>query len=448
MMERMFAILLLVTMLHPYTYGHDYYPMAKEGKVWNMTHGDNTTFKYTTMGDTIISQQDYKKLWVCDPSRYSDDNWHYFAAVRDADKKVFIVYEDNKEEILLYDFNEKYGYWDKYRTYGNDNVNAESPKGDTLFVFSDGSPVELVAFNWFVYNGEKRGVQRVVSMNSSTQNEWFVEGVGATASFGDPFAFGLLSKKPKLEWKGGGLLSCWEDDRCVFTHDLCQLIPTLNCSDNYNDTYPPVLREGRTWNYRSADGRKVELQVRGDSLTKSGMLFKKLYARGPESDNDEWSFRVLLSERGKQVFCLSDERLLFDFAMPGNTLESVDGKEFFNIVGCDSIYSANHAYRRIKMRGNKDGHEVAASMIEGIGSDRGILPFVGWSTIEEMGYEFLSCYDRDVCIYDVSTVVESILHVSSSHTTSNGIFDLQGRRLLSKPKKGVYIENGRKRVVQ
>ena len=29
-----------------------------------------------------------------------------------------------------------------------------------------------------------------------------------------------------------------------------------------------------------------------------------------------------------------------------------------------------------------------------------------------------------------------------------GVYDLQGRRLTQKPEKGVYIENGRKRVVK
>ena len=382
----------------------DYHPISKEGKVWNMKRGNNTTFMYAVKGDTIISQQSYKKLLIRDNERYGDEGWHYFAAVRDAERKVCIVYAGYAEEILLYDFNEKHGYYDKHG-------GADGQRGDTLFVFNDGSPVELIAFNWFVSNGEKRGVQRVGSKYSTTQDEWFMEGIGATASFGDPFAFGLLSVKPKLEDRGGGLVSCWDGSRCWFTHEQCRFIPTYNYSDSYNDTYTPMLRDGRVWNYLMADSRRVSYRVAGDSLATNGMAYKKLYARGlPEYDDDEWHYVALLRESGRQVYSsssLPDEQLVFDFD---------------KFVAGDS------------------------ELIEGIGNNSGILPAVGLDLAEERLFAFVSCYDGDICIFDAMKEMSGIKSTRGVTASTLQVFDLHGRRLTSKPEKGVYIEGGRKRV--
>ena len=42
----------------------------------------------------------------------------------------------------------------------------------------------------------------------------------------------------------------------------------------------------------------------------------------------------------------------------------------------------------------------------------------------------------------------SIQPAKADHPAGVSTYDLQGRRLMQKPEKGVYIENGRKRVVK
>ena len=50
---------------------------------------------------------------------------------------------------------------------------------------------------------------------------------------------------------------------------------------------------------------------------------------------------------------------------------------------------------------------------------------------------------------EITVGIEEVSHYAPQTVESNQhIYDLQGRRLSSKPKKGIYIENGRKRVVQ
>ena len=67
-------------------------------------------------------------------------------------------------------------------------------------------------------------------------------------------------------------------------------------------------------------------------------------------------------------------------------------------------------------------------------------------------YYLDAVYDGDECIFErqdfTRPAVTAIKDIGMERPNDNALFDLQGRRLLSKPKKGVYIENGRKRVVQ
>jgi hypothetical protein len=61
-------------------------------------------------------------------------------------------------------------------------------------------------------------------------------------------------------------------------------------------------------------------------------------------------------------------------------------------------------------------------------------------------------YDGDECIFERQDfsrpAVTAIKDIESVHPVKNTLYDLQGRRLSTKPSKGVYIENGKKWVVK
>jgi hypothetical protein len=58
----------------------------------------------------------------------------------------------------------------------------------------------------------------------------------------------------------------------------------------------------------------------------------------------------------------------------------------------------------------------------------------------------VACEVNGDVLYQVSTAIQS---VRSRQPNDNGaIFDLQGRRLSSPPAKGIYIQNGRKRILR
>ena len=59
-------------------------------------------FQYQFEGDSIINGVDYKKLYR---NECSTNTERYVAAMREVDKKVFALFPNNDNEVLLYDFN-------------------------------------------------------------------------------------------------------------------------------------------------------------------------------------------------------------------------------------------------------------------------------------------------------------------------------------------------------
>lgn len=88
---------------------HDYLFMLKNGKTWTCSRLSDIdfqrfTYSYKLEDETILQGTRYMKLWLNDIEMYGDDGWHFYAYVRESDRKVYILYEGKEEESLLYDF--------------------------------------------------------------------------------------------------------------------------------------------------------------------------------------------------------------------------------------------------------------------------------------------------------------------------------------------------------
>ena len=97
-------------------------PFVQEGKVWEVERYHRTiycdewgrlhysqpveffTCTYTIHGDTLVDGNAMKRVYRNDKSQYGDEEDHYFAAVREDDSRVFIVYAGQEKELCLYDF--------------------------------------------------------------------------------------------------------------------------------------------------------------------------------------------------------------------------------------------------------------------------------------------------------------------------------------------------------
>lgn len=90
---------------------HGYVPFVEEGKVWNCSAItplvdplDEEACIFTMMGDTLIGENNYKKVFCKFKVYFGDDKQHYYCAVREEAYRVFIIAAETKEEKLLYDF--------------------------------------------------------------------------------------------------------------------------------------------------------------------------------------------------------------------------------------------------------------------------------------------------------------------------------------------------------
>lgn len=59
---------------------------------------------FTMCGDTLINDMEYKKVYCQFEEYYGDGEQHYYCAVREEARQVFIIEEETMEEQLIYDF--------------------------------------------------------------------------------------------------------------------------------------------------------------------------------------------------------------------------------------------------------------------------------------------------------------------------------------------------------
>ena len=85
--------------------------------------------------------------------------------------------------------------------------------------------------------------------------------------------------------------------------------------------------------------------------------------------------------------------------------------------------------------------------VDGVGSSYGLYEFQ--NIIDNgSGSRFVGCYDGDKCIFSADDFLSlsTCTGVVKAVTEVGDLYDLHGRRLATPPAKGVYIENGRKKI--
>ena len=83
------------------------------------------------------------------------------------------------------------------------------------------------------------------------------------------------------------------------------------------------------------------------------------------------------------------------------------------------------------------------SWIEGVGAT---MDFFGMLPLQGNYNSLVACEVNGEVIYQSATSIQGIK--SNTLNSDGAIFDLQGRRLSATPAKGVYIQNGKKRIVR
>ena len=221
------------------------------------------------------------------------------------------------------------------------------------------------------------------------------------------------------------------------------------------EVYKPFLEEGKVWTYyyyNDFTGKEYyeSLTVAGDTV-----IGDKNYKRILNVATG--GFEYAIREEGRKVYFKyprdeeNKEELIYDFGLNvGDTFQpgwSDDPSTQATVVAVDTIVVGNRAFRVLDVRLN--GYDSWTNWwVEGIGGMEYLstnFPMIG------NYYCFSSCQLNGETILthkDVRTVGIRDQIFMNGKEKDIPLFDLHGRRFMDKPGKGVYIQNGKKRVVK
>ena len=240
-----------------------------------------------------------------------------------------------------------------------------------------------------------------------------------------------------------------------------------------NTTLPTVV-EGRVWNvvriipaeppesdtipgyYKDIKGRwgvgwphtyKIE-----DDTIMGGLAYKKLFLDGRFVSG-------LREENGRIYECYWDgypEQLAFDFNLhSGDIFKSdVDDMEQLEVRQVRTFNFSGTNRRCMDIWAYQEGMEYMDALvdywIEGIGCMGGPHSPFWWEATTGSSL-LLSCYDGDKCIFTIEDLnqITNIQSVIMNYSSDNHkeLYDLQGRMVTIPQRNSLYIENGKKYIM-
>ena len=267
----------------------------------------------------------------------------------------------------------------------------------------------------------------------------------------------------------------------------CSICITVQAQTSALD-YRPFAQDGKIWVAQvglimeNIYGNRID----GDTLI-NGEIWKKVYNYWGSEEKSE--YYAAIRDVEKKVYIIAKgsnkARLLYDFDLKeGNTVKcGIEGNAFgcllnsgerldtllgfpleayLKVERIDTIMARGLLHRRFTLslqdafkRYFLQGWETVVGSviwIEGVGSGAG--PFSPWLPIPPDGSYLLGCDVNKTCIFGYPDFYEADnpADISSSKSQDvqpseiSGLYDSSGRRLSTPPAKGVYIENGRKRL--
>ena len=231
---------------------------------------------------------------------------------------------------------------------------------------------------------------------------------------------------------------------------LVTIFGVLCCGVNATaqEVYNSFLEEGKVWHYsvnkyNPETTYKTKLFVCGDTVI-NNIQYKKICQ--DRADNFQYGLR----EDGGRIREDFGDGLVYDFGMEvGDKCERYD----MSLATIDTIKVKERLFRRFRFV-EYSGH--AEYWVEGIGGGYELsMPFgttgvtVSFLSCEVNGETILTKDDiyNQPSYHAVETSV-TLPDLKCKSESGHVAYDLQGRRLQGRPSKGLYIENGRKRVVK
>ncbi|MBC7694405.1 MAG: T9SS type A sorting domain-containing protein [Burkholderiales bacterium] len=202
---RKLKLIILLLALQVSTNAQSYIPFPDTNAIWTLYHygqtGDDIQ-KYGMFGDTIINSLTYKKIFWNFDYHFNLSNSYYQGAIREANKKIFVIYINKSTESVLYDF----------------TLNI----GDTAKVLDPSSvqyAYKVALIDSININGQYHKRWKFNQYNFSFHSEeYWIEGIGSS--------FGLL----RPLWSGSdncyNLLCVSRDSSIIYQYSYMPNVPT------------------------------------------------------------------------------------------------------------------------------------------------------------------------------------------------------------------------------
>lgn len=406
-----------------------YRPMLKEGKQWFCYLGNSFreySYNFYIKGDTIVDGEKCFKMYVDFRDMLTGELISTSSgAYLEKDRRVYHVTNDRRE--LLCDFNLQVG--------------DKKPGGNQQVVSIDYIYVQGAWYRRFHLRepGEFEG---------DVEEGYWVEGVGSSRGLLDTSSWAVTGGTHKL-------ITCYEDGKCIFTSENFEHMP----SGKTDAPRRMLVREDKEWWYHDS---KAEMYLQepydfymyadGDTLI-NGLQWKKIYQKRAEP-----IYEKAMREENGRVYELrpgGQERLLFDFSLKVGDVYEPAGEphRMMTVIAIDTVMvDSVQAHRRLLLMQQVNGQTTdLTTWTEGIGSECGIDLPAYWSDMDPKvvnhtggrnyyHLQFLGCKDFGSDPASVAT--------ATSQPQQRGIFDLQGRPVTGQPKPGIYVVDGKKRILQ
>ncbi len=163
--------------------------------------GEGIDCIFTMCGDTLINDIEYKKVYCQFEEYYGDGEQHYYCAVREDARLVFIIEDKTKEEKQIYDFSRP---WEVITVTYN-NYQFARAVGYRYYNFPPDQWIYVVGK--FTEEGE---------VDYSHDSGWWMDGVGSILN--NPFALELdflPTDEPEFG-KHIRVVTCMKDGRYYF----------------------------------------------------------------------------------------------------------------------------------------------------------------------------------------------------------------------------------------
>ena len=299
-----------------------YHPFLKEGKTWNYRESYHNLWddeqwtkdvSYVINGTTEIDGKTYYKMY-----RVSGGVKQYYCALREDDRKVW-QYNSDYGDQLLYDFSMSVG----------DNYIPSPLYNSSFYKLTAIKPMRfhydqlLNVLYYDIYEMLDADATNPDNFINYIATAPIVEGVGCEEGWN---IMELYAPQPTNGIiHGESFLSCYEDDKCIFTADDFNDLTNTKPEDDYL----PFVKEGKRWNVFRSDfdtGCHLEQYMLGnEGIVKEGKTYTKMTRS--EDDLDVIYDTGLFREEDRKVYIFDaesqEEHLMFDYSLKeGDTYET------------------------------------------------------------------------------------------------------------------------------